>query len=195
MLTRIVIVEDDENWIKIIKDSLEENLKKGAYKVFSIKYENEITTLNEVVAIEPDFAILDINMANSSRAGIRLAEKIKRKIPNLEFRFLTSQKEKDPEPDDNEDISDEEFLEKMINDCVIEYSDDPVVTLEENREWCTCYWSEVVVIIDETDAEYFKQNNEFTEKTRKEIDKQEQYCTSELNKKIENREKKIENNI
>ena len=97
MLARIVIVEDDENWIKIIKDSLEENLKKGAYKVFSIKYENEITTLNEVVAIEPDFAILDINMANSSRAGIRLAEKIKRKIPNLEFRFLTSQKEKDPD--------------------------------------------------------------------------------------------------
>ena len=97
MLTRIVIVEDDENWIKIIKDSLEENLKKGAYKVFSIKYENEIAVLNEVVAIEPDFAILDINMANSSRAGIRLAEKIKRKIPNLEFRFLTSQKEKDPD--------------------------------------------------------------------------------------------------
>ena len=61
MSARIVIVEDDENWIKIIKDSLEENLKEGAYKVFSIKYENEITTLNEVFAIEPDFIILDIN--------------------------------------------------------------------------------------------------------------------------------------
>ena len=95
VLIRITIVEDDEDWLEIISSSLEENLRNEKHEISTIKYENHLQTINKLIFLEPDLAILDINMANSSRAGIRIAEEIKEKMPDLDFRFLSAQKEKD----------------------------------------------------------------------------------------------------
>lgn len=94
-MIKIAIVEDDEDWLDIIKTSLEEHLKELDNQVIPIKYENESQVLEKLNLMRPSLAILDINMANSSRAGIRLAEKIKKVLPDLEFRFLSSQKSED----------------------------------------------------------------------------------------------------
>ena len=94
-MIKIVIVEDDEDWIEILHSSLEENLLDIEKEIFSIKYENETQVLQKIRSLKPTLAILDINMANSSRAGIRLAEKIKKSLPQIDFRFLSAQKEKD----------------------------------------------------------------------------------------------------
>ena len=95
VLIRITIVEDDEDWLDIISSSLEKNLRNEKHEISTIKYENHLQTINKLIFLEPDLAILDINMANSSRAGIRIAEEIKEKMPDLDFRFLSAQKEKD----------------------------------------------------------------------------------------------------
>ena len=52
--------------------------------------------MNEIIKIDPDITILDINMGNNPKSGIKFANRINKIIPNLDYIFLSSQKSVDP---------------------------------------------------------------------------------------------------
>ena len=95
-MIKIVIVEDDEVWIDLLKEELPEKIENC--EVYGILYSSDKNEqiINEIIKIEPDITILDINMGNNSKAGIKFANRINKIIPNLDYIFLSSQKSVDP---------------------------------------------------------------------------------------------------
>ena len=95
-MSKILIVEDDEDWIDLISNELKDKISHAVTK--SILYKNQdyeffISQINE---IKPNLVIFDINMGNDPKAGIKLAKYIKQNYSDLVFVFLTSQKKDDP---------------------------------------------------------------------------------------------------
>ena len=95
-MVKIVIIEDDEIWIDLLKEELSEKVEDSEISSIIFNSDNYDETIRELININPDLAILDINMGENSKAGIKLANRINKKIPKFNYVFLSSQKSEDP---------------------------------------------------------------------------------------------------
>ena len=95
-MVSIVIIEDDKVWIDLLKEELEEKIH--GCEIFIIYFESNAyqETIYKLNKIQPVLTIIDINMGGNSKAGIKLANRINKEIPTLNYVFLTSQKNQDP---------------------------------------------------------------------------------------------------
>tara|TARA_B100000287_G_scaffold435040_1_gene501555 strand:+ start:4134 stop:4853 length:720 start_codon:yes stop_codon:yes gene_type:complete len=95
-MIKIVIIEDDQIWINLLEDELPEKIDDC--KVYGILFvmENYEEIIEQIRQIDPDIAILDINMGNNPKSGIKLANRINKVMPTLDYIFLSSQKSEDP---------------------------------------------------------------------------------------------------
>ena len=95
-MIKIVIIEDDQIWINLLEDELPEKIDDC--KVYGILFvmENYEEIIEQIRQIDPDIAILDINMGNNPKSGIKLANRINKVMPALDYIFLSSQKSEDP---------------------------------------------------------------------------------------------------
>ena len=92
----ILIIEDDQVWIDILLDELENSITNSSVKSILYKNQDYDYFLEKVTQIKPSLVIFDVNMGGNPQEGIKLAKYIKKKYPNLVFVFLTSQKSVDP---------------------------------------------------------------------------------------------------
>lgn len=92
----ILIIEDDQVWIDLLLDELENSIKDSSIKSILYKDQNDEFFLDKVKEFKPNLVIFDVNMGGKPKAGIKLARYIKKNYPNLVFVFLTSQKNVDP---------------------------------------------------------------------------------------------------
>lgn len=95
-MSKILIIEDDQVWIDLLLEELENTINRALIK--SILYDNQSYEffIEKIDQFTPDLIIFDINMGNNPKAGIKLAKYVKKEFPNLVFVFLTSQKNVDP---------------------------------------------------------------------------------------------------
>ena len=95
-MVEILIIEDDQVWIDILLDELENSINNSSVKSILYKNQDYDYFIEKVTQIKPSLVIFDVNMGGNPQAGIKLAKYIKKKYPNLVFVFLTSQKSVDP---------------------------------------------------------------------------------------------------
>ena len=95
-MVEILIIEDDQVWIDILLDELENSITNSSIKSILYKNQDYDYFLEKVTQIKPSLVIFDVNMGGNPQEGIKLAKYIKKKYPNLVFVFLTSQKSVDP---------------------------------------------------------------------------------------------------
>ena len=95
-MVEILIIEDDQVWIDILLDELENSITNSSVKSILYKNQDYDYFLEKVTQIKPSLVIFDVNMGGNPQEGIKLAKYIKKKYPNLVFVFLTSQKSVDP---------------------------------------------------------------------------------------------------
>ena len=95
-MLEILIIEDDQVWIDILLDELENSITNSSVKSILYKNQDYDYFLEKVTQIKPSLVIFDVNMGGNPQEGIKLAKYIKKKYPNLVFVFLTSQKSVDP---------------------------------------------------------------------------------------------------
>ena len=95
-MVQILIIEDDQVWIDILLDELENSISNSSVKSILYKNQDYDYFLEKVTQIKPSLVIFDVNMGGNPQEGIKLAKYIKKKYPNLVFVFLTSQKSVDP---------------------------------------------------------------------------------------------------
>ena len=96
IMVEILIIEDDQVWIDILLDELENSISNSSVRSILYKNQGYDYFLEKVSQIKPSLVIFDVNMGGSPQEGIKLAKYIKKKYPNLVFVFLTSQKSVDP---------------------------------------------------------------------------------------------------
>ena len=96
IMVEILIIEDDQVWIDILLDELENSISNSSVKSILYKNQGYDYFLEKVTQIKPSLVIFDVNMGGNPQEGIKLAKYIKKKYPNLVFVFLTSQKSVDP---------------------------------------------------------------------------------------------------
>ena len=94
-MINILIIEDDQVWIDILLDELENSISNSSIKSILYKNQDNDFFVDIVKQIKPSLVIFDVNMGGNPQAGIKLAKYIKKKYPNLVFVFLTSQKSVD----------------------------------------------------------------------------------------------------
>ncbi len=95
-MVEILIIEDDQVWVDILLDELENSISNSSVKSILYKNQGYDYFLEKVTQIKPSLVIFDVNMGGNPQEGIKLAKYIKKKYPNLVFVFLTSQKSVDP---------------------------------------------------------------------------------------------------
>ena len=95
-MVRLVIIEDDQIWIDLLKEELSEKIEGSQISSIFFDSNNYEDTIREIKNINPNLAIIDINMGSNSKAGIKLANRINKEIPKLNYVFLSSQKSEDP---------------------------------------------------------------------------------------------------
>ena len=95
-MNKILIIEDDKVWIDILSKELKEKVDNCVIENILFTNQNYDYFLQSIEKIKPSLVIFDVNMGGDAKAGIKLAKYIKKKIPNLDFVFLTSQKKDDP---------------------------------------------------------------------------------------------------
>ena len=95
-MVEILIIEDDQVWVDILLDELENSISNSSVKSILYKNQDYDYFLEKGTQIKPSLVIFDVNMGGNPQEGIKLAKYIKKKYPNLVFVFLTSQKSVDP---------------------------------------------------------------------------------------------------
>ena len=95
-MNKILIIEDDKVWIDILSKELKEKVTNCIIENILFTSQDYDYFLQSIKKIKPDLVIFDVNMGGDAKAGVKLAKYIKKKIPNLDFVFLTSQKKDDP---------------------------------------------------------------------------------------------------
>ena len=95
-MNKILIIEDDKVWIDILSKELKEKVTNCIIENILFTSQDYNYFLQSIEKIKPDLVIFDVNMGGDAKAGVKLAKYIKKKIPDLGFVFLTSQKKEDP---------------------------------------------------------------------------------------------------
>ena len=90
-MVEILIIEDDQVWIDILLDELENSISNSTVKSILYKNQGYDYFLEKITQIKPSLVIFDVNMGGNPQEGIKLAKYIKKKYPNLVF-ALTSKK-------------------------------------------------------------------------------------------------------
>jgi len=95
-MNKILIIEDDKVWIDILSKELREKVTNCAIENILFTNQDYDYFLQSIEKTKPSLVIFDVNMGGDAKAGVKLAKYIKKKIPDLDFVFLTSQKKEDP---------------------------------------------------------------------------------------------------
>ena len=95
-MNKILIIEDDKIWIDILSKELKEKVTNCIIENILFTNQDYDYFLQSIEKTKPSLVIFDVNMGGDAKAGVKLAKYIKKKIPDLDFVFLTSQKKEDP---------------------------------------------------------------------------------------------------
>ena len=77
IMVEILIIEDDQVWIDILLDELENSITNSSVKSILYKNQDYDYFIEKVTQIKPSLVIFDVNMGGNPQEGIKLAKYIK----------------------------------------------------------------------------------------------------------------------
>ena len=86
--------------------------------------------------------------------------------------------------DNDDEQSDEEWIEEQIALCENEYDDKNLNTRETYNEYCSCYYNGVLNLITQEDLEYYDKHGELSKKYEEKRDKFELQCFEKVGYQI-----------